>query len=97
MRSASVRADRRLQRPLGADREKVVSWLAVDQKFAGLGNRRIISDLRSRAGHFFINGEQQSDLVNSVTAQMLGGCDLGGDDSFCIARATTVDEFVILT
>src|SRR5258705_12024501 len=50
---------------------------------------------RAGAACFFIDGEQQTDLGYTVSAQLLSGRDLSSDDAFCIAGSAAMDIILV--
>src|ERR1044071_8839760 len=57
----------------------------------------LVRSLRTKTTRLFINCEQQSDIVDTFSAQTLGCTDLRGDDALRITRTATVDKLLILT
>ena len=54
-----------------------------------------VSQLRAGARDFFIDSEQQANLVDASSAKLFGRSNLRRDDSFGIARAASMDEFIV--
>ena len=79
------------------DGQLIVSRFAVDQVLARRRCRMIIRDFRARAGHFLINREEQSNFFEALGAQLFCGGNLRRDNSFRVACAAAVDEFIVFT
>ena len=95
MRGATGGCDRRLQRTFRAACQAIVSRLAIDQVFTYGRQRMFICHLRSDARNFFIDGKQQTKLADAGGAEFFSGGNLRSNDSFRVARATSVNKIVV--
>src|SRR6185369_14381636 len=56
----------------------------------------LVRRLCTMTAELFVNREEQSNVIHTITAQTFCGKDLRCDDPFRITLSTTIDEFVIL-
>src|SRR6185436_8504333 len=93
---ASFSRDEHTHRSFRAGCETTIGRLAVYQELTFARQRMFVCRLCTMTAELFVNREEQSNIIYTITAQTFCGKDLRRDDPFGVTRSTAIDELIIL-
>src|ERR1041384_656749 len=94
---ASFSRDEHTHGSFRAGCQPTIGRLPIYQEPALAREWMLVCRLRTMTTELFVNREEQSNAIHTITAQTFRCQDLRRDDPLCITRSTAIDEFIVLT